>query len=324
MSPSAGRPGRVPVPRVAALFVRKRACRPAVSHRVSRVLGAVALVAAWSWHGVGQANASSAVECLTVPSAAMGRGIPVAFLAGGQHAAFLLDAFDAGDGVSGWVTTGNAMNTLAGKGISVVAPAGGGYSMYTDWEQDGSRQWETFLSTELPNWLAANKGLAPGGHGIIGAAQGGTAAVTLAEFHPDRFRYAGSMSGFLYPSNTTVNGAIAEGMMRYGGSDIRNMWGLPQLGRWKWHDPYVHVQLLNDHNTRLWIFSPQTLTAADPAAMIGYPGQAQGTNREFYAQYRSVGGSNGHFDFPTSGDHGWSSWGPQLAALSGDLAASIK
>ena len=69
------------------------------------------------------------------------------------------------------------MNTLAGKGISVAAPAGGAWSMYTNWEQDGSKQWETFLADELPDWLAANKGLAPGGHGIVGAAQGGYGAM---------------------------------------------------------------------------------------------------------------------------------------------------
>ena len=96
-----------------------------------------------------------------VPSGAMGRDIPVAFLAGGPHSVVLLDAFNAGEDVSNWVTAGNAMNTLAGKGLSVVAPAGGAYSLYTNWEQDGSRQWETFLVDELPNWLAANKGLAP-------------------------------------------------------------------------------------------------------------------------------------------------------------------
>jgi hypothetical protein len=32
---------------------------------------------------------------------------------------------DAGPEVSNWVTAGNAMNTLAGKGVAVVAPAGG-------------------------------------------------------------------------------------------------------------------------------------------------------------------------------------------------------
>lgn len=267
---------------------------------------------------------AAGVEYLMVPSGAMGRDIPVAFLGGGSHAVYLLDAFNAGDDVSNWVTAGNAMNSLAGKGISVVAPAGGAFSMYTDWERDGGRQWETFLSNELPDWLAVNKGLAPGGHGIVGVSQGGTGALTMAEFHPDRFRYAGAMSGFLYPADTAVSGAIRDGMMRYGGVDVDNMWGVPQFGRWKWRDPYTHAALLASNNTRLWIFSPQSVTASDPAAMIGYPDQAQGTNRSFRAQYKSVGGNNGHFDFPVGGDHGWSTWGPQLAAMAGDLAATIR
>ena len=101
------------------------------------------------------------------------------------------------------------------------------------------------------------------------------------------------------------------------------MWGLPQLGRWKWHDPDVHDQLLVDNNTRLWVFSPQTLTSSDPAAMIGYADQAQGSNRTFYQHYRGIGGRNGHFDFPTSGDHGWVELGAQLGAMSGDLVAAI-
>jgi S-formylglutathione hydrolase FrmB len=267
---------------------------------------------------------AAAIDYLMVPSAAMGRDIPVAFLGGGPHAVYLLDAFNAGETVSNWVTTGNAMTTLAGTGVSVVAPAGGAYSLYTDWEQDGSRQWETFLSSELPDWLAANKGLAPGGHAIVGASQGGTAALTLAAFHPERFRYAGSMSGFLAPSNTTLNGAITAGMMQFGGVDTRNMWGLAQFGRWKWHDPDAHVQLLVDNSTRLWVFSPGTLVCSDPAAMLGYCDQAQGSNRSFYDHYRSVGGHNGHFDIPPAGNHDWSTWAQQLATMSADLAGSIK
>jgi S-formylglutathione hydrolase FrmB len=259
-----------------------------------------------------------------VPSAAMGRAIPVDFLAGGPHMAVLLDAFNAGPQTSNWVTLGSAFSTLGGQGISVAAPASGAWSLYTNWEQDGSRQWETFLSQELPDWLAANRGLAPGGHGIIGAAQGGTGAMMMATFHPDRYRYAGSLSGFLTPSNTTMNGAITEGLQRFGGVDIRNMWGLPQLGRWKWHDPDVHIQLLADNNTRLWVYSPATLTCVDPAAMIGYCDQAQGSARAFYQHYRAVGGRNGHFDFTADGQHGWGSWGPQLAALAGELVTTIR
>lgn len=271
---------------------------------------------------VGKARAAG-YESLMVPSAAMGRDIPVAFLAGGPHAVYLLDAFNAAPDVSNWVTAGNAMNTLGGKGISVVAPAGGAWSMYTNWEQDGSKQWDTFLSSELPDWLAANKGLAPGGHGAVGASQGGYGAMALAAFHPDRFGFAGSLSGFLYPSSTNYNGAILAGLQQFGGVDGNGMWGAPQLGRWKWHDPYVHAALLAQNNTRVWVYSPTNM-GGDDAAMIGQASAAMGSSREFYQQYRSNGGHNGHFDFPGGGDNGWGSWSGQLGAMSGDIVGAIR
>jgi S-formylglutathione hydrolase FrmB len=281
-------------------------------------IGGVAVTAG----STGTARAAG-YESLMVPSGAMGRDIPVAFMAGGPHAVYLLDPFNGGPDVSTWVTAGNAMNTLAGKGISVVAPAGGAFSMYTNWEQDGSKQWETFLSQELPNWLSANKGLAPGGHGAVGASQGGYGAMALAAFHPDRFGFAGSMSGFLYPSETTMNGAILAGLQQFGGVDGNGMWGAPQLGRWKWHDPYVHAALLAQNNSRIWVFAPKVATG-DPAAMIGVPDQAMGSSLAFYQQYRTVGGHNGHFDFPTGGDHSWGSWSAELGAMSGDIAGAIR
>ncbi|MEE6176085.1 alpha/beta hydrolase family protein [Mycobacterium sp. 050134] len=266
---------------------------------------------------------AASYETLMVPSGAMGRDIPVAFLAGGPHATYLLDAFNAGPEVSNWVTAGNAMNSLSGRGVSVVAPAGGSYSMYADWEQDGSKQWETFLSRELPDWLAANKGLAPGGHGIVGASQGGYAAVALATFHPDRFRYAGSLSGFLAPERTGVDGAITAALAQ-GGADSGRMWGAPQLGRWKWHSPNQNIDQLAENHTRLWIFSPGSSAPTDQAAMAGFGDIAQGTNSIFYAHYRDVGGGDGHFDLGRAVGNDWATWGQQLAAMSGDLASYIR
>ena len=283
----------------------------------------VALVLATGlWAASPHVARADGVEMLMVPSGAMGRDIPVAFQGGGPHAVVLLDAFNGGPDVSNWVGNGG-FNAFAGKGVSVAAPAGGAWSMYTNWEADGTKQWETFLADELPNWLAANKGLAPGGHAVVGPAQGGTAALTLAAFHPDRYRYAGSMSGFLTPSATSMNGAITAGLAQFGGVNTQAMWGAAQLGRWKWHDPDVHVALLAQNNTRIWVFSPAVLECTDPAAMIGYCDQASGSNRAFYQHYRSVGGHNGHFDFPTSGQHDWGTWGPQLGAMSGDVVAAI-
>jgi S-formylglutathione hydrolase FrmB len=292
-----------------------------------RVLCAIVLVAgSWCATAMSGSTAKTAAanfESVMVPSAAMGRDIPVAFLAGGPHAVYLLDAFNAGPDVSNWVTAGHAMNTLGGRGVSVVAPAGGAYTMYTDWEQDGSRQWDTFLSHELPDWLAANKGLAPGGHGVVGASQGGYGAAALATFHPDRFRYAASLSGFLAPERTGVDGTITAAL-KQGGADSDHMWGLPQLGRWKWHSPNQNIQQLVDNNIRLWIYSPGSAAPTDQGAMAGYGDIAQGTNATFYSHYGDAGGHNGHFDLGRGGGNDWGTWGQQLAAMSADLAANIR
>jgi S-formylglutathione hydrolase FrmB len=289
--------------------------------KLSRIVGAVALALGLGGATVPVASAAG-VEYLMVPSAAMGRDIPVAFQAGGPHAVVLLDAFNAAPDVSNWVTAGNAMNTLAGSGLSVAAPAGGAYSLYTNWERNGSKQWETFLADELPNWLAANKGLAPNRHAIVGASQGGTGALMMATFRPDRYSYAGSLSGFANPSDTQTNGVISNAINI--GDNIDAMWGAPQLGRWKWHDPNVHANLLVQNNTRLWVYSPLTTACADPGAMGGGDcSVAQGSNRIFYAHYRSLGGRNGHWDITGGGGNDWGTWAGQLGAMAGDISAAL-
>ena len=222
-------------------------------------------LAAGLWAASPHVAKAAAVEYLMVPSAAMGRDIPVAFQAGGPHAVFLLDAFNAAPDVSNWVTAGNAMNTLAGKGISVAAPAGGAWSMYTNWEQDGSKQWDTFLSQELPDWLAANKGLAPGGHGVVGAAQGGYGAHGAGRLPSRPVPLRRLAVGLPDPVGDRRSTARSPRASRSSAASTPRPCGVPpQLGRWKWHDPDVHVALLADNNTRLWVYSPAALDVQRP------------------------------------------------------------
>ena len=54
-------------------------------------------------------------ESLLVPSPAMGPDIPVASLAGGPHAAYLLDGFNTGPDVSTWVTAAMGSTPLPAK-----------------------------------------------------------------------------------------------------------------------------------------------------------------------------------------------------------------
>ena len=110
-----------------------------------------------------------------VPSAAMGRDIPVRFQGGGSHAVYLLDGLRARDDNSGWDIETAAFKDYAGSGLSVVMPVGGMSSFYTNWQSPavgngGTHyyQWETFLTSELPAYLSANKGVSSSGNAVVG------------------------------------------------------------------------------------------------------------------------------------------------------------
>ena len=74
------------------------------------------------------------VETLMVPSAAMGRDIPVRFQGGGTHAVYLLDGLRARDDNSGWDIETAAFENYYESGLSVVMPVGGMSSFYTNWQ----------------------------------------------------------------------------------------------------------------------------------------------------------------------------------------------
>lgn len=108
------------------------------------------------------------VETLMVPSAAMGRDIPVRFQGGGTRAVYLLDGLRARDDNSGWDIETAAFEDYYQSGLSVVMPVGGMSSFYTNWQGPAvgngttyNYQWETFLTSELPAYLSANKGISP-------------------------------------------------------------------------------------------------------------------------------------------------------------------
>src|SRR5215208_3262768 len=134
------------------------------------------------------------VEYLDVYSTAMGRNIRVQFQPAGAKAVYLLDGMRAQDDYSGWDINTPAFEWFYQSGLSVVMPVGGQSSFYSDWYQPAvgnggtwTYKWETFLTQELPPWLAANRGISPNGNAVVGLSMGGNAALTLAEWHPQNF-----------------------------------------------------------------------------------------------------------------------------------------
>ncbi|MCV7217775.1 esterase family protein [Mycobacterium crocinum] len=300
---------------------------------LAMVLGVVPHAKAFSREGL-------PVEYLDVYSPSMGRNIRVEFqgAAPGAKAVYLLDGLRAQDDYSGWDINTPAFEWFYNSGVSVVMPVGGQSSFYSDWyspssfnKQAYTYKWETFLTSELPQWLAANKQVSSTGNAVVGLSMSGGAALILSAYHPQQFVYAASLSGFLNPSALLMQQAIRVAMLDAGSYNVDNMWGPPWDPAWKRNDPVVQAGTIAHNGTRLWIYcAPGGQTDLDVGADAGaalsatsLESMAIRSNKDFQAAYTAAGGSNATFEFPASGNHSWPYWGAQLATLKPDLIATI-
>ena len=273
------------------------------------------------------------IEYLQVPSQAMARDVKVEFLSGGPNAraVYLLDSMEAGDDANGWDINTQAFDWYTGSGLSVVMPVGGKSSFYSDWYAPAvgnsgtyTYKWETFLTQELPAYLAADKGTPSTGNAIVGFSMGGSSALALAAYHPQQFIYAASLSGFLNLSNDP--GQVGIAMSWNGGFDRDAMWGPPGDPAWARNDPTVQAARLAANGTRLWVYcgngTPTDPALASPDAPIGGLGFLEGmaidSNHAFADAYVAAGGDNAVFNF-TDGIHAWGYAGQQLQQMKPDI-----
>jgi diacylglycerol O-acyltransferase/trehalose O-mycolyltransferase len=276
------------------------------------------------------------VEYLDVPSPAMGRDIKIQFQSGGANspAVYLLDGLRAQDDFNGWDINTPAFEWYYQSGLSVIMPVGGQSSFYSDWYKPATGKsgtytykWETFLTSELPNWLAANKSVKPTGSAAVGLSMAGSAALTLAIYHPAQFPYAASLSGFLNLSEGWWPMLVGMSMGDAGGFKSEDMWGPSSDPAWKRNDPMVNIGTLVANNTRIWIYcgdgKPSDLDAGTSAGNLFNAKFLEGftlrTNKTFKDNYIAAGGTNGVFNFPANGTHSWGYWGSQLQQMKPDI-----
>lgn len=276
------------------------------------------------------------VEYLMVPSPSMGRDIKVQFQSGGANspAVYLLDGLRAQDDFNGWDINTQAFEWYNGSGLSIVMPVGGQSSFYSNWYKPAcgksgclTYNWETFLTSELPNYLAANKEVKSTGSAAVGLSMAGGASLVLSAHHPNQFTYAGSMSGFLNPSEGQWPGLINLSMGDAGGYKANDMWGPAETDpAWQYNDPMVQIPTIVANGTRVWVYcgngTPSELGGNNlPAKFL--EGLTVRTNRTFQDNYIAAGGKNGVFNFPDNGTHDWPYWGAQLQQMKPDLVSHL-
>ncbi|UNB53091.1 esterase family protein [Mycolicibacterium sp. YH-1] len=277
------------------------------------------------------------VEYLMVPSAAMDKDIKIQFQSGGPDspAVYLLDGLRAQDDFNGWDINTPAFEWYYNSGLSVVMPVGGQSSFYSDWYQPACNKagvcqtykWETFLTQELPAYLAANHQVRRNGSAAVGLSMAGSAALTLAIHHPAQFPYAASLSGFLNLSEGWWPMLVGISMGDAGGYKADAMWGPSSDPAWKRNDPMVNISTLVANNTRIWIYCGDgTPTDLDAGTSTGnlfngkfLEGFTLRTNKTFQENYIAAGGTNGVFNFPQNGTHAWNYWGSQLQQMKPDI-----
>src|SRR6201996_425251 len=275
------------------------------------------------------------VEYLQVPSAGMGRNIKVQFQSGGNGSppGYLLGGVRGQDDFNGWDINTPAFEWYYKSGLSVVMPVGRQSSFYADWYQPAcgkagcsTYKWETFLTSELPQYLSSTKSVKSTGSAAVGISMSGSTAMILAVNHPQQFIYAGSLSALLDPSQGMGPSLIGLAMGDAGGYKADAMWGPSSDPAWQRNDPTIQVGRLVGNNTRLWAYcvngTPSELGGANmPAEFL--ENFVRSSNIKFQDAYNAAGGHNAVFNFNANGTHSWEYWGAQLNGMKGDLQQSL-
>ena len=212
-------------------------------------------------------------------------------------------------------------------------PVGGQSSFYSNWYKPAcgnngclTYNWETFLTQELPAYLAANKGVDPNRNAAVGLSMAGSASLTLAIYYPQQFQYAASLSGFLNLSEGWWPMLVGLSMGDAGGYKSEDMWGPSSDPAWKRNDPMVNIDKLVANGTRIWVFCGNGKPAEINGRVAGDNFNAKflesftlRTNETFQEQYLAAGGRNGVFNFPQGGTHDWPYWGQQIQQMKPDI-----
>ncbi|WP_067509760.1 alpha/beta hydrolase [Nocardia puris] len=274
-----------------------------------------------------------------------------------NRVAYVLDGMRAPETLNGWEIETDIPGILARNNINVVMPVGGMSSFYADWNapseffgipagagsSSGSGalnafaggpgksyryQWETFLTQNLRWALRDRLGFNPHRNGVFGLSMGGSAALTLAAYHPDQFSFAGAFSGYLNISAPGMREAIRLAMLDAGGYNVDAMappWG-PQ---WLRMDPFVFAPNLIRNGTRVWIAAASGLpTNTDPPSFntlngMGLEALALANTRAFQVRMATLGGGNAHYSFPQFGIHAWNTWNDEALRMIPDMSANI-
>ncbi|MFB8007965.1 alpha/beta hydrolase [Nocardia sp. NPDC056000] len=256
---------------------------------------------------------------------------------GGSSALYLLDGQAARDDVNAWTFETNALQQFENDDVTLVMPVGGMSSWYQDWTspsntngQKFTYKWETFLSKELPDFLA-NYGVSKTNNAVAGLSMSGSAALMLAAFHRDQFKFAASYSGALNISAPGMREAIRVATLRHGAYNIDSM-APPWSPQWLRMDPFVFAQNLRGLPMHIssgsalpgeWDHPASAGAVFDTGVAMGIEAVTLLNTRSFQARLNSLG-IPATWSFPATGTHSWKYWEAELWSSRTEILSALK
>jgi diacylglycerol O-acyltransferase / trehalose O-mycolyltransferase len=163
----------------------------------------------------------------------------------GAPVLYLLPGIDGGNdldpggtippGGKSWFGMTDIPGFFASKNVNVVSPLGGAFSWWTNWVGDGSKQYQTYMTRELPPLINAQY-KANGKNAVGGLSSTGGTAIDYAIQAPGLFRAVGSYSGYPSVSDPDETQDVAL-TLSGGGQSAEAMWGPLGGPTWVAHDP---------------------------------------------------------------------------------------
>lgn len=252
---------------------------------------------------------------------------------GGNAGLYLLDGLRARDDWNAWTHDAQAQRIFLQDNVTLVMPVGGQVSFYSDWERPinlGGNileyKYETFLTEELPPYLADHFGVSPNNNAVAGISMGGSAAAVLAADHRDQFKQASVFSGYMNPTAPGMYTMLPLAMFEQCKCDPFAMWGLPGSPEWGAHDPLLKADQLRDLPMYVTAGSAIPGQYDQPSSLqavfntfngIILEGLSRGSTIAFQNTMNAAP-NKAKFEYRTTGIHGWGYWNDDLIAARGE------
>lgn len=259
---------------------------------------------------------------LKVPDAHARVLLPDGYSASGPGYPVLYLLHGVGDTYKTWTENTDVIAAYRSTRVIIVMPDGGRNSeagWYSDW-WDGSRQWETFHTKVLVDYIDHTFNTLGAGHrAVAGLSMGGFGAMHYAARHRCEFAAAAEFSGAvdtLYPFWPLEGIAFWRLHDQYGTPDQR-VWGNVLLHRANWRANNPTDLAANLKGIPLFLASgtgtPGGPAGDDPSNPAGYVLESFIFQMNLsFVRALTVAGVPYQQDFYAGGYHGWPYWQREL------------